>query len=58
MKIQPGDLFLSEEGHYYRVIDAQSNSVSLKRLDGYTLFSCRPPFVEASFRRVLEAKGT
>lgn len=52
MKIQIGELLISATGEYYRVIEATEIYVSLMRVSGYTLFSCKPFFVEDSFRPV------
>lgn len=55
MKIKTGELLISDNGHYYRVVEAVEDSISLMRINGYTLFSCKPPFIEAGFRPVAAA---
>lgn len=50
IKIRPGEIFVGENGQHYRVIDCQENIVSLRRVDGYTLFSCSTRFMAAQFQ--------
>lgn len=52
MKIQVGEFLISNTGDYYRVVECQSDVVSLMRVNGYTLFSCSQSFVETTFRPV------
>ena len=52
MKIQLGELLISKNGRYYRVVECRENSISLMPVNGYTLFSCNSTFVESSFRPV------
>lgn len=52
MKLQQGELLISENGRYYLVVECSEESVSLKRVNGYTLFSCHPGFLDSSFRKV------
>lgn len=50
MKIQLGDILVAENGAFYRVVECGEQVISLKRLNGYTAFSCNLAFVEAQFR--------
>jgi len=52
MKIKLGDILTAENGAFYRVVECQENIVSLRRINGYTDFSCHPAFVEAQFQAV------
>ncbi|MBK4728815.1 hypothetical protein JJD41_02775 [Oxynema sp. CENA135] len=52
MSIQRGNFLISGDGRYYRVVECTKDAISLMRVNGYTLFSCRPNFVEVSFRLV------
>jgi hypothetical protein len=52
MKIKLGDILTGENGAFYRVVECKENIVSLRRLNGYTDFSCNPAFVEAQFQSV------
>jgi hypothetical protein len=52
MKIQLGDILTAENGAFYRVVECEENMISLKRVNGYTSFSCNPAFVEAQFHFV------
>ncbi|MBC7971235.1 MAG: hypothetical protein H7Z11_14140 [Verrucomicrobia bacterium] len=52
MKIQLGDILTAENGAFYRVIGCEETMISLKRVNGYTSFSCNPAFVEAQFHFV------
>jgi hypothetical protein len=56
MKFQAGEILVAHNGHQYRVIESRDNAVSLMRLNGYTLFSCKLPFVESMFRPVNSLK--
>ncbi|UBF26626.1 hypothetical protein K9N68_01020 [Kovacikia minuta CCNUW1] len=49
MKIQLGDILVAKNGEYYRVVECKEGMVSLKRVNGYTLFSCNQAFVESMF---------
>ena len=49
MKIRAGEILRSNEGAFYRVLEASHFSISLKRVDGQTIFSCRPEYVEVNF---------
>lgn len=50
MKVQAGELLIADNGHCYRVVECGEQFVSLKRVDGYTIFSCKPVFLEGAFR--------
>jgi hypothetical protein len=47
--IRAGEILKSHEGHYYRILEASSISVSLMRVDGLTIFACRPEYVALNF---------
>ena len=49
MNIRAGEILQSEEGVFYRVIEANEFSISLMRVDGQTIFSCRSDYVERNF---------
>jgi hypothetical protein len=49
--IQLGDVLISATNKYYYVVEVAPEMISLKHIQGYTLFSCHPNFVNASFRR-------
>ena len=51
MKIKPGEILQSHEGHYYRVLETNQFSVSLQRVNGQTIFACRLEYIALSFRR-------
>lgn len=57
MKIQLGDILTAENGAFYRVVECGENVISLKRLNGYTSFSCNLAFVEAQFQFVQPASS-
>ncbi|MEB3337351.1 MAG: hypothetical protein VKJ46_07820 [Leptolyngbyaceae bacterium] len=50
MKVKTGEVLISATGHQYRVVEAVEDSISLVRVNGYTLFSCKPVFVESAFQ--------
>ncbi|MEL6554053.1 MAG: hypothetical protein AAFQ63_11405 [Cyanobacteria bacterium J06621_11] len=50
MNIKAGEILQSHEGHYYRVLETTQFSVSLQRVNGQTIFACRPEYVALSFR--------
>lgn len=53
MNIRAGEFLVSNrDGGYYRVVECRDNIVSLKRVNGYTLFACNPQFLEFWFRPV------
>lgn len=52
MAVQPGELLVASNGKYYRVVDCADGVVSLMRIDGYTLFSCKANFLTSTFRPV------
>ncbi|MBW4468993.1 MAG: hypothetical protein KME45_01150 [Stenomitos rutilans HA7619-LM2] len=58
MKIQLGDILTAENGTFYRVIECSGNVISLKRLNGYTSFSCNLAFAEAQFQFVQPPSST
>ena len=49
MNIRAGEILKSNEGAFYRVLEATQFSVSLMRVDGQTIFACRPEYVEMNF---------
>lgn len=49
MKIRAGEILQSNEGAFYRVLEASPFSVSLMRVDGQTIFACRTEYVEMNF---------
>lgn len=49
MTIRAGEILISQDGRYYRVLEADEHSVSLIRVDGQTIFACRPSYVSAAF---------
>ena len=49
MDIRAGEIIKSNDGAFYRVLEATQFSVSLMRVDGQTIFSCRPEYVEMNF---------
>ena len=49
MDIKAGEILKSHEGQYYRVLDVSQFSVSLMRVNGQTLFACRPEYVALNF---------
>ncbi|XGW00240.1 MAG: hypothetical protein ACAF41_15050 [Leptolyngbya sp. BL-A-14] len=52
MKIQLGDILSAENGTFYRVVECYEDMISLKRLNGYTSFSCNLAFAESQFQSV------
>jgi hypothetical protein len=49
MEIRLGDILVARNGKYYQVVEYKEGMVSLKRVNGYTLFSCSTEFMEAMF---------
>ena len=49
MNIRAGEILQSNEGAFYRVLEASQFSVSLMRVDGQTIFACRTEYVEMNF---------
>jgi hypothetical protein len=47
--IRAGEILKSHEGQYYRVLEASPVSVSLMRVNGQTIFACRPEYVALNF---------
>lgn len=47
--IRAGEILQSNEGAFYRVLEATPFSVSLMRVDGQTIFACRTEYVEMNF---------
>ena len=52
MDIQLGDILTGANGALYRVMECGENIISLRRLNGYTSFSCKPAFIKAQFHTV------
>ncbi len=51
MNIQAGSLLISRrDGQFYRVVECCKDGISLMRVNGYTLFTCNPLFVEDAFQ--------
>ncbi|PSN17907.1 hypothetical protein C7271_15260 [filamentous cyanobacterium CCP5] len=50
MQIRVGEILIAESGQYYRVIEVDQDSISLMRVGGQTVFSCRPDHVQRAFR--------
>jgi hypothetical protein len=51
MNIQAGALLISRRnGQYYRVVECCQDGISLMRVNGYTLFTCNPLFIEDAFQ--------
>lgn len=50
MQIRAGEILIAENGQYYRVLEVEQDSVSLMRVGGQTVFSCRPEHVQRTFR--------
>lgn len=49
MDIRAGEILKSHQGHYYRVLESNQFSVSLMRVNGQTIFACRPEYIELNF---------
>ncbi len=49
MNIKAGEILQSHEGEYYRVLEADQYSVSLMRVDGQTIFACKPQYIALNF---------
>jgi len=49
MKVKAGEILQSHEGHYYRVLETTQFSVSLQRVNGQTIFACRPEYIALNF---------
>ena len=49
MKVKAGEILQSHEGHYYRVLETTQCSVSLQRVNGQTIFACRPEYIALNF---------
>ncbi|MEL7224137.1 MAG: hypothetical protein AAGL17_04545 [Cyanobacteria bacterium J06576_12] len=49
MNVKAGEILQSHEGHYYRVLETTQFSVSLQRVNGQTIFACRPEYIELNF---------
>ena len=49
MKVKSGEILQSHEGHYYRVLETTQCSVSLQRVNGQTIFACRPEYIALNF---------
>ena len=50
MQVKTGEILVSKDGHYYRVTEVEQDMVSLMRIGGQTVFSCRPAYLEHAFR--------
>ena len=49
MKVKSGEILQSHEGHYYRVLETTQSSDSLQRVNGQTIFACRPEYIALNF---------
>ncbi len=49
MNLRAGEIIKSHDGHYYRVLEASNVSVSLMRVNGQTIFACRPEYIDRNF---------
>lgn len=49
MVIRAGEILKSHEGHYYRVLETNQAGVSLMRVNGQTIFACRPEYLALNF---------
>jgi hypothetical protein len=49
MNIRAGEILKSHEGQYYRVLEANPVSISLMRVNGQTIFACRPEYIALNF---------
>ncbi|NJM98513.1 MAG: hypothetical protein HC800_16320 [Phormidesmis sp. RL_2_1] len=47
--IRAGEILQSHEGQYYRVLEASAIMVSLMRVNGQTIFACRPEYIALNF---------
>ncbi|MGB3298948.1 MAG: hypothetical protein WBA76_11810 [Phormidesmis sp.] len=47
--IRAGEILKSHAGQYYRVLETNEFSVSLMRVNGQTIFACRPEYIELNF---------
>jgi hypothetical protein len=52
MNIRAGEIVKSPTGAYYRVVELQEESVSLMRINGFTLFSCHPSYLRSAFEAI------
>ncbi len=49
MNVRAGEILKSHEGKYYRVLEASADVISLIRVNGQTIFACRPEYVALNF---------
>ncbi|MGC1307456.1 MAG: hypothetical protein WA885_09520 [Phormidesmis sp.] len=47
--IRAGEILLSHAGEYYRVLEVSDISVSLMRVNGQTIFACRPEYIQLNY---------
>lgn len=50
MRVKAGEILVSRDGQYYRVTEVEENSISLMRVGGQTVFSCRPAYLSETFQ--------
>lgn len=50
MRVKAGEILVSQDGRYYRVTEVEENSISLMRVGGQTVFSCRPAYLVETFQ--------
>lgn len=49
MNVRAGEILKSHEGKYYRVLEVRAGAISLIRVNGQTIFACRPEYVALNF---------
>ncbi len=49
MNLRAGEIIRSHEGQYYRVLEANQVSISLMRVNGQTIFACRPEHIALNY---------
>lgn len=49
MTVKAGEVLMSSDGRYYRVIEANQFCVSLMPVGGQTIIACKPEYVERNF---------
>ncbi|MBD1865603.1 MULTISPECIES: hypothetical protein [Trichocoleus] len=50
MTVLAGECLLSEAGHFYRVIEAADDVISLKRVNGFTVLAFKSGSIQTLFR--------
>jgi hypothetical protein len=49
MHIRAGEILISQDGQYYRVLEVTDHCISLMRVSGQTIFACRPDYLANVF---------